>query len=173
MTSLPTEWSSATAVPAYIRLRPAQNGDRHELHRGCYPELNYIEFAHRFERSLKRQADGRAVHLLAENTQPRAPQRIIGTAHLWRYTNVAELADVFIAPLWRSRGIGTALIMTLTRYALAEAWLPLEIGVETRNERALRLYQRLGFVVDREVRLGGGHTAFILRVPDDEEGLGS
>jgi GNAT superfamily N-acetyltransferase len=164
--SLPPVWVPATAVPPYTRLRPAQPADQTNLHQACYPELGLVEFIHRFERSLERQAEGRAIHLLAEQALPNPlyPPQILGTAHLWRYIHASELADVVVAPVWRNRGVGTALIMTLTAYALAENWPPLEIGVTWENTGALRLYERLGFVVDREMKLFRGQRALILRL---------
>ena len=155
--------SSATAVPPYVCLRPVVAQDARALHRGCYPELAYDEFGRRFGRSLQRQGHGRAVQLIAEDMRPALPE-IIGTAHLWRYVNVSELADVLVAEAWRGQGIGTALIMTLTTHAAVSGWMPLEIGVEADNAGALRLYQRLGFAFDRELRLAAGKTAYMLRM---------
>ncbi len=160
----PTNWTPNTAVLPEIVFRPAGEADTHALYQACYPELNLVDFRQRFERGLKRQAHGRAVHLLAEHSPTSA---IIGTAHLLRYTHTAELADVLIVASWRNQGIGTALIMSLTTYALTANWPPLEIGVEADNVGALRLYQRLGFVTDREVRLAQGKTAVILRLPEE------
>ena len=161
---IPTNWTPHTAVLPEIIFRPAEEADTHALHQACYPELNFVDFRQRFERGLKRQAHGRAVHLLAQH-QPTSA--IIGTAHLWRYTHTAELADVLIVASWRNQGIGTALIMSLTTYAHTADWPPLEIGVESDNAGALRLYKRLGFVTDREVRLARGKTAVILRLPEE------
>lgn len=154
-------------MPPEITFRPASEADGRALHQACYPELDFFSFRQKFERGLKRQAHGRALHLLAIHTPT---GEIVGTAHLWRYRQTAELADVLIVPQWRNQGLGTSFIMTLVAQARQANWPPLEIGVEVENEGALRLYQRLGFDIDREVRLGGGKTAFILRWPDEVEG---
>jgi len=61
---------------------------------------------------------------------------------------------------WHSKGVGTALMKALLE--LAENWLNLsrlELNVFTDNEPALRLYKKLGFVIEgvrpRQYRIRG------------------
>ncbi len=77
-----------------------------------------------------------------------------GQITLWPHT--AEISDLIVTELWRSKGIGTLLIHRLIE--AARDWqMPLvEIGVALDNPRALALYQRLGFREARRDRSGFG-----------------
>ena len=66
--------------------------------------------------------------------------------------------------MFRRLGIGTAVVRQLLATAVAWRLPAVEIGVTVNNESARRLYQRLGFVVDRQIILpGDGQRALILR----------
>ncbi len=72
---------------------------------------------------------------------PRAGQRTVGLA-------------IALAPDWRNRGLGTAMIRQLIDYCRqSPAIHRMELGVYTNNPRAIHVYEKLGFVhegVDRE-----------------------
>jgi ribosomal protein S18 acetylase RimI-like enzyme len=55
-----------------------------------------------------------------------------------------RLADIALLPQFRNGGIGTSLVKDLMMEA-KEAGKPLRLQVETLNEQARRLYERLGF----------------------------
>jgi ribosomal protein S18 acetylase RimI-like enzyme len=55
-----------------------------------------------------------------------------------------RLADIALLPHYRNNGIGTALVKDLMMEA-KESGKPLRLQVETLNEQARRLYERLGF----------------------------
>ncbi len=59
--------------------------------------------------------------------------------------NMLHLVDVVLAPRYRNRGIGTAILEALIDEAQT-VQLPVRLVVAAGNERALRLYLRLGFV---------------------------
>jgi ribosomal protein S18 acetylase RimI-like enzyme len=67
-----------------------------------------------------------------------------------------------VSPLWRSQGLGTALITHMLGIAADLNFTEVEIGVLQQNERALALYRRLGFVHDRELALPGKPPAYVL-----------
>lgn len=70
----------------------------------------------------------------------------------------AAMVGIAIAPAHQGRGVGWALLQALTDYA--DRWahlLRLELTVFDDNERAIRLYERCGFVVE------GRHRAYALR----------
>jgi ribosomal protein S18 acetylase RimI-like enzyme len=56
-----------------------------------------------------------------------------------------RLADIALIPEERNRGIGTTLIQNIVTEA-ASASRPVQLRV-LRNNRAIRLYQRLGFTI--------------------------
>jgi ribosomal protein S18 acetylase RimI-like enzyme len=57
-----------------------------------------------------------------------------------------HVVDIAIVPMLRGRGIGTAVLRALLAEAEA-AGLPVHLSVASSNDRSLRLYLRLGFVV--------------------------
>jgi ribosomal protein S18 acetylase RimI-like enzyme len=76
----------------------------------------------------------------------------IGRIIIDRREQEIGLMDIALLPEHCSRGIGTTLIQTV----LAEAaWMnqPVRLYVEKDNYRAMRLYQRLGFVTIGETGL--------------------
>ena len=59
-----------------------------------------------------------------------------------------------IAPDWRGRGIGTALIEAVAAEGRARGYPALRVDVVDRNARARALYERLGFALDRTTPAG-------------------
>ncbi len=87
---------------------------------------------------------------------------LIGNGQLLIYPHGAELANIAITPAWQGQGIGTAIIAALETIARENGLAEVEIGVDVENGRALALYERLGYVEDRRIRLMGGETAVVL-----------
>jgi len=141
------------------------------LHAVCYPNLPYSTFQTRFERLAQWQQSGRALYLVVESTPVQADAAPAGDGGdllagglLVTYPRYGEIAELFVVPMFRRLGIGTAVIWQLMATAVAWALPAVEIGVTVGNESARRLYQRLGFVVDRQIILpGDGQPALILR----------
>ena len=59
--------------------------------------------------------------------------------------SVGWIVQMGVRPVWRRRGLGSALLNEVMRGFRAEGlrWAALEVGID--NERALRLYQSVGF----------------------------
>lgn len=145
-----------------VALRLATREEAEILRLICYPTFTLPEFLPFLERVLKRQAAGRACFfLLTVNQEP------VGAALLSRLASTAELSDLAILPIYQRQGWGRYLVQTLMSYAQQNSWLPLEIGVRQSNTAALVLYQQVGFVPDRTLKLLDGDTAHILRWPDE------
>lgn len=117
-----------------------------------------MEFREHFEKMLDWQENGRCYWLLAcdENGA------IVGSGQLVLYPHGSELANLFVVANWRGEGIGTAMIQSLTAVARQLNITRLEIGVSVNNVHALRLYQRLGFTIDRQIDLPGQPSSLIL-----------
>ena len=85
-------------------------------------------------RVLVAEAAGRVVgyasFAVGYNTDIAAPE-------LWMH-------DLFVAPAWRSRGVGHALVAAVAREAVRRGYPCLEWGVRETNRRAIRFYRRLG-----------------------------
>jgi ribosomal protein S18 acetylase RimI-like enzyme len=87
---------------------------------------------------------------LAENTS-------IGYGQLSRWGSRVEICNLIVAEGWRGQGAGTALIQWLIVLAQEKKFPLVEIGAAESNPRALELYRRLGFRVDRSLTLDVGN----------------
>lgn len=74
----------------------------------------------------------------------------------------ARLGRVLVAPVARSKGVGSALLNEVMTLAFGPLKLQrLELGVFTHNTSAVGLYKRLGFLTDRaldDVEQVGGQS---------------
>lgn len=91
-------------------------------------------------------------YMVAEKTG-----KVVGVAGLevarWRRRHSGSLF-LYVDTQYQGQGIGTRLLQTLLD--IADQWLMLrrvELTVLTQNERAKRLYERLGFVVEGRLRM--------------------
>ena len=66
-----------------------------------------------------------------------------------------ELDDLYVLPAFQGRGIGTAII----RKCCASVDAPVMLYVFIKNQRAVALYERLGFRVEKTV----GNSRYIMR----------
>lgn len=89
-------------------------------------------------------------------------RQLIATGQLVAYGANAEIADLAVAPPFRGQGVGTALIKALLGIADFAGFDGVEICVMQENTRARALYERLGFVVDREFSLTESATVLVL-----------
>ncbi len=69
----------------------------------------------------------------------------IGRLYVQRTPDEIRVIDIALLPAWRGRGIGSRYLRDLCRESDATG-IPLAIHVEKQN-RALQLYQRLGFAI--------------------------
>ncbi len=141
---------SAQATLAGIHFRPAVPADAGALYAACHARQNQPQFQTRFRHSLHEQSHGRRLHLLAVGKPG-----IIGSGKLIRLPGKVEIADLVVTPLWRGRGVGTAMMHILIAEAARWGYGLVEIGAEISNHRALSLYRRLGFGEEREIILPG------------------
>lgn len=167
-----------TPVPGVI-FRLARNQDLQQLRDNCYPETDWRPFLDHYTYLLKWQENGRCAILVAETVSQTASltpdlenrpveiPTIVGSGQLiWR-PNKAEIAELAILPVYRNRGIGTAIIQILTQIAREKNTKVLEIGAAVENQSALRLYRRLGFGNERIFRLPDAQKAIFLSVQLD------
>lgn len=144
--------------PAGSFLRLSRPDDLLPLHNNCFAHIPLNRFNDTFQRSLREQARGNRLRLIiAKDNQ------IVATGQLLTPSGQAEIADLFVVESHRNQGIGTAMITLLTVVAGRAGFNNIEIGVVTSNYRALALYEQLGFIRDRDLRLPGNEPAIILR----------
>lgn len=70
---------------------------------------------------------------------------VIGYAVLWCIMDQGELANVAVTPRHRGRGLGTFLLASVLDIARRRGIETVFLEVRVSNERALDLYERLGF----------------------------
>ncbi|MDX1662652.1 MAG: GNAT family N-acetyltransferase [Candidatus Promineifilaceae bacterium] len=165
---LPLELLKAPAgAPPNLAFRPVRRDDLFPLHRALYPHLALSALRARLEISVKEQASGQRIHLIAEFTRGGYHDRqatLVGSGELINYIGrKVEIANLAVAPAHRGRGIGSALITVFCHLARAGGYRSVEISVLVENERALALYQRLGFKQSRLVTIPGRGEAAILK----------
>jgi ribosomal protein S18 acetylase RimI-like enzyme len=136
-----------------IHIRPAQLADASDLQRMCWPERSLDSLQDLLKRAqmLTYRRQGMAVVGIFRGIT-------CGFGLLTLWIDVAEISDLIVHPDYRSQGVGSQIITTLTQVAYDFHVFMLEIGVRPDNGRALALYRRLGFADDRsiEVDLGNG-----------------
>ncbi|MEM7118425.1 MAG: N-acetyltransferase [Chloroflexota bacterium] len=151
-----TLFSPQTAVFPLITFRPIQHQDKKAVHQACFFERPFLPFTDHFNHMLQWQAKGRCCWIIACEQA----DGIVGSGQLICYPHSSELANLAVVSAYQGQGIGTALIEILTAVA-AHAHIPhLEISVHSDNQRAKKLYERLGFELDRQI---GMPPAFVLR----------
>ena len=156
---LPTHlFSPPKGTPSDLMFRIVAKDDLRPLHTTCYPDKPFPRFHAHFEKLLEWQANDRCCWLVVcvETGQ------IVGSGQLVLYPHGNELANLVVVPARRNEGIGTAMIAVLTAVARHLDLASLEIGVAASNGRALALYERLGFTIDRRLNLPHQKPAIIL-----------
>ncbi len=144
-------------APTASTIRIARQNDAASFYAACYRHLEWMQFRKRFGSSLQRQDSGKLLYLVADTGYG-----VIAGGKLVFYDRCLEIADLMVSPVWRGQGLGTALITLMLEIAADLRIGEVEIGVLQQNERALALYQRLGFVHDRELTMPGKPPAYIL-----------
>lgn len=77
-------------------------------------------------------------------------RRVVGYAISGRSGRSAFLQRLGVDPVHRGQGIGAQLVSDSIRWAIAGGGASMLVNTQVVNDDALRLYERLGFVLDRE-----------------------
>lgn len=147
------------------RVRKARYSD----HAALAAALNDGPF---FADRLRRQRNGLGMLFVAE-----VDGEVAGTIFLWlakadeepirrRLPGVPLLTHLDVVPAYRRRGVGTELVSTLEDYLRKRGRRRLALAVQTDNDNAIRLYQKLGYQdwgfgpvkCDKDVELLGGEN---------------
>lgn len=142
-----------------LALRPIEVEDIQSLQRNCWPDRTYDEIRIRMTHPLSSATTKNAHGVVAlMHGEP------IGYGQLSRIGRRYEICNLIVSVDYRSLGIGTAIILYLIDLTRRLGVPEVEIGVAQANQRALHLYQRLGFEEIRQTKmyLGGVEPQTVL-----------
>jgi ribosomal protein S18 acetylase RimI-like enzyme len=142
-----------------MRIRPARPGDLEFVHDlaprlvefGDVPGRDSAQMTARDREVLARTLDdpspGASLFIAEDDQgQPVGFVHLTTAADYYTAATTAHVADLVVAPGSGGRGVGTALIEHAEAWARERGFSMLTLSVFTGNERARRLYRRLGFV---------------------------
>ena len=81
----------------------------------------------------------------------RAEGRVVGVAYVATILSVehvgpaAWLEELYVAPAWRQRGVGSALVHAVLERARAAGMMAIDLEIDAGHTRAASLYKRSGF----------------------------
>jgi len=75
---------------------------------------------------------------------------LIACAMAWQEAGIGVIEDVFVKDQWRNQGIAKFLLTTGLKYLKDLGLFEAKLMVDTENEKALNLYQSVGFEVTEE-----------------------
>lgn len=135
------------------KVRSVTLDDAHDLQHTCWPDRTHDAIVEFLQRIAKLRAHRRGGGFVAERAGT-----ICGFGLLTLWPRAAEISDLIVAPAYRSQGIGTQIISTLSNHARTLNATVVEIGVAMSNPRALALYRRMGFYDHHtlQIDLGSG-----------------
>lgn len=136
-------------------IRPLQPEDQAALQKNCWPTRPPIEIA-----QLWKQVERFREHCRGEALVVIEDGEAIAFGILTAWPNRGEISDLIVQEEKRGQGIGTQMIRALCDLAYERFGISaIEIGVFSNNNRALLLYERLGFVPYRSIQLHKGAPA--------------
>ena len=136
-----------------VNIRPVRLSDTASLHKNCWPERN-PDSVYRFISRIRHTAlNGRGIGavVVAEDNE------VIGYGQFMMWPRCGEISDLIIAPAYRRKGCGTALIQFLVRAAREMNADCVDIGAALSNPGAVALYRRLGFRDSYQQTVNLGH----------------
>ena len=128
-----------------------------DLHRNCFPEHTLAKVQEHLRWCMNQQAKGRLLRLLAE-----VNGQAVANGQLSILRKQAEIGSLIVAPAYRRRGIGTALIEALIKEARRRQVHSVEITARLDAPWVKAWYQRLGFLYTGEHDFGDERVAVLL-----------
>jgi ribosomal protein S18 acetylase RimI-like enzyme len=137
-------------------IRSASLADAADLHANCFPEQALNEVQDYLRWCLAQQAKGRMVRLVAE-----ADGLVVANGQFAILRGQGEIGSLVVAPAYRRRGIGTALISALIEQARRGQMHTIEITAHLDKPWVQAWYQRLGFAYTSEHDFGDERVAVL------------
>lgn len=125
-----------------IPIRLVRLTDVTSLRATCWPERSFDSVYRFITRARSNASQGRGLSVVAVGNAG----MIHGYGQFTLWPRCGEISDLIVAPSYRGRGIGTAMIQYLARSAREMNAECIEIGAFTSNTGAIALYRRLGFM---------------------------
>jgi ribosomal protein S18 acetylase RimI-like enzyme len=116
----------------------------------------YLRFRNVYADVYRRAERGLAVMWVAEHPD----WGLVGQAFVQFKSNDRKTADgrrraymhsLRVRPSWRGRGVGTHILDVLEKDLLARGFREVTLNVARENEGAIRLYERLGYKIIKEI----------------------
>jgi ribosomal protein S18 acetylase RimI-like enzyme len=147
----------ALPAPAGVTVRPLRLDDEHPLarlheqayqdHLDRYLAVEEIDPVRDADRQLRDYFGGRYGDVLSPGSSVAAEaDRIVAAVIVTRHTGRALIIDVMTEPGRQGTGLGRAVLADAIRALRARGESPIVLNVTEGNDRAVRLYSRLGFV---------------------------
>ena len=76
---------------------------------------------------------------------------VVGYFFLWEFTDPVPVMGIGLADAWQGQGLGAPMIGVLVDDARATGRRGIDLTTATTNDRALRLYQKVGFILSGEI----------------------
>lgn len=96
-------------------------------------------------------------------------ERIVGYACLFYVLDEGHVTNIGVAPEFQGKGVGTQLMLSLVKFAMAKGVRRLMLEVRPDNRVAQRLYRKFGFFmtgVRRDYYTDSGEDAYIFWTGD-------
>jgi len=93
---------------------------------------------------------------------------VLGYGGLWLLVDEAHISTIAVHPLWRSKGLGELLLLSLLEQGTRRGMQRATLEVRASNEAAQGLYRKLGFEVagrQRRYYSDNNEDAFIMVTP--------
>jgi len=135
-----------------LTMRPVRLSDAEPLRDHCWPERPFAAVYQLVMRARQNALQGRGVGVVVVDKV----DGVMGYGQLTLWPGCGEISDLVVAPPFRRRGVGTAIVQYLARAAREMHISCIEIGAALSNPGAVALYRRLGFADDHTVWLNLG-----------------
>lgn len=150
-------------VPADLVIRGVQARDAADIHRfriqpGALWDMGRLPTYTVMEAEEELKGENPNAHMMVAETGG----QVVGLASMRQFgkrrAHVAHIGAILVSPQWWGRGIGDRLVQSLID--LGDNWLGLkrlELTVSADNQRAIALYEKLGFEIELL------HKAYMIR----------